>query len=136
RNAVSAAELDLEARLHRRPDAQEIANEIGVTAERVTLVQGLSPTSSLNTPVGDGGIERGELIRDPNLKPMEEVVEALEQSRTIAAALASLTSEEALTLKLRYGLFDGVTMGTEAIAQELGVSRARVTQLERRGIAK
>ena len=91
---------------------------------------------SLNQAVGDDGDgELGDLFADPDaVDPAEEAGGALRRG-SVRAALQALPENERRVLELRFG-FAGEQQTLDAIAQELGLSRERIRQLEQAGLAQ
>jgi len=130
--AVRRADTALTTRLGRRPTEHEIAGELGLT--RAQIVQALSagqPVSSLDESAGDEGqAVIADLIADPvAVDPLQPLVEADSKS-ALAETLDAMTERRRLVIELRFGLTDGVSRTVEAVAQELGVTRERVRQIE------
>jgi RNA polymerase primary sigma factor len=131
---VRRTETTLAARFGRRPSVGEIGDELGLSAEHVLEAQAAGqPVSSLDESVGE---ERSsaELIADPNaIDPLQPLVEEA-TGDALAATLAQLPERDRRVLELRFGLDDGVAMTADAVAQELGVTRERVRQIELRAL--
>jgi RNA polymerase primary sigma factor len=131
---VRRTENALSAQLGRRPSAGEIAGELGLSAEQVLDAQAAAqPVSSLDESVGE---ERSsaELLADPNaVDPLQPLVEEA-TGAALTATLEQLPERDRLVLELRFGLDDGVPHTVEAVAQELGVTRERVRQIELRAL--
>jgi len=91
---------------------------------------------SLNQAVGDDGDgELGDLFADPDaVDPAEEAGDAVRRG-SVRAALQALPENERRVLELRFG-FAGEQQTLDAIAQELGLSRERIRQLEQAGLAQ
>ena len=91
---------------------------------------------SLNQAVGDDGDgELGDLFADPEaVDPAEEAGDAVRRS-SVRAALQALPENERRVLELRFG-FAGEQRTLDAVAQELGLSRERIRQLEQAGLAQ
>ena len=126
-------ESELAGRLGRDPNSEEIAAELGVSAEAVEdLAATLVPVRSLNALApGLDDVELEDLIRDESAVDPGDSVETMERSRTVARLLANLTARERQVIDWRYGLSDGsepATLGE--IGQRLGLSRERVRQIE------
>jgi RNA polymerase primary sigma factor len=91
---------------------------------------------SLNQAVGDDGDgELGDLFADPDaVDPAEEAGDAVRRG-SVRAALQALPESERRVIELRFG-FAGEQQTLDAIAQELGLSRERIRQLEQAGLAQ
>jgi len=127
----------LEAKHGREATNEELAEEAGLELRHVEEALGAVEASvSLNQAVGnDGSGELGDLFADPAaVDPAEEAGEALRRE-AVRAALRKLPDKERRILELRFG-FDGEQQPLETIGQELGLTRERVRQLEREGLAQ
>ena len=60
--AVRAAQASLKAELGRDPRPEEIAEEAGVTADKVELALSVADTVSLEQPIGEDGAQLGDFI--------------------------------------------------------------------------
>jgi RNA polymerase primary sigma factor len=131
---IRRTETTLAARLGRRPSAGEIGDELEISAEQVLEAQAAAhPVSSLDEPVGEER-SHAELLADPNaVDPLEPLVEEA-TGDALTATLEQLPERDRRVLELRFGLDDGVPRTVEAIAQELGVTRERVRQIELRAL--
>jgi RNA polymerase primary sigma factor len=128
---------EFEAEHGREPSQEELATMSGYEEQHVEEALGAVEASvSLNQSVGeDGGGELGDLFADRDaLDPAEEAGEALRR-QSVRTALRTLPEQERRVLELRFG-FDGEQQTIDAIASEVGVSRERVRQLERQGLAE
>jgi len=125
----------LAQKLNREPKLEEIAEESGFTALRVSeLLELVEDSLSLETPVGDGESLYGDLLQDT--KSAEPDVETAERLRAqeLAVALESLNPRMRHVLGRRFGL-DGVAPETlEEVGAGLGITRERVRQLESRAL--
>ncbi len=84
---------------------------------------------SLNTPVGEEGIERGDFIPgDPGL---DEQLDPLFQSEEVWKYLNRLSVRDRRVLQLRFGIGDDRDRTLAETGEVLGVSRERVRQLEK-----
>lgn len=89
----------------------------------------LRPVVSLETPVGEGASELGELLPDPSVEDPSEAVARSDARYRLAEALAALPERERTVLCGRTG-FDGRPQSLTTIGKSLGVSRERARQLE------
>ncbi|WP_233160392.1 sigma factor-like helix-turn-helix DNA-binding protein [Actinophytocola xanthii] len=76
------------------------------------------------------------MVTDGEEGEVGEVVARAALAVDVRGALASLPPREALVLTRRYGLDDGAPHTLLEIGEEIGVSRERVRQLERNGLAR
>jgi RNA polymerase primary sigma factor len=109
----------------REPTAEEIAAEMGTTADKVREIRKISqePTS-LHMPVGDeGDAQLGDFIEDKDsVSPADEVGEIAQQEE-LAGVLELLTQRERQVLELRFGLKGEHPRTLEEVGQKFGVTR-------------
>src|SRR4029453_11226482 len=121
----------------REPTEAELAAMSGYEEQHVVEALGAVEASvSLNQAVGDDGDgELGDLFADPDaLDPSEEAGDLMPR-HAVRTALLELPERERRLLELRFG-FEGEQQSLDAIARELGVSRARARQLERQALGR
>jgi RNA polymerase primary sigma factor len=128
----------LEQANERKPTAKEIASEMGIEPSRVEWLQELARRPvSLEKPVGeeeDG--ELGDLLVDQDAEaPSEAAYRSLLKDQ-LEDVLDTLSSREALVLRLRYGLIDGRSYTLEEVGQKLDVTRERIRQIEAKALRK
>ena len=137
-NQVGAVRRTLERRLGREPEMFEIAEEMGLTTERVLdLIRYGRDHVSLDAPVEEGGdTALGDLIaREPMPGPDEVYLDAEEHAR-LEALLDQLDERSADVVRRRYGLVDGRQAKLADIGALWGITAERVRQIERHAIAK
>jgi RNA polymerase primary sigma factor len=122
----------LRSELGRRPSNEEIGLEMGLDADKVVwLLEIAREPVSLETPIGEGDTELGELIEDTTVEsPMAAAARSLMKDE-VQAVLETLTARERRVLQLRFGLQDGEQRTLEEVARRLGLGRETVRQLER-----
>ncbi|HYW25812.1 MAG TPA: sigma-70 family RNA polymerase sigma factor, partial [Terriglobales bacterium] len=127
----------LRSELGRRPTNAEIGLEMGLESEKVAwLLEIAREPVSLETPIGDGDTELGELIEDTSVEsPMVAAARSLMKDE-VQAVLETLTARERRVLQLRFGLLDGEQRTLEEVARRLGLGRETVRQLERTAMAR
>jgi len=112
--------------LGREPVPEELADELGTTAERVDRLTRLSrPALPLD------GLEPEQ----PGASPADEVVLAALRV-DLYAMLARLNARERRVLRLRFGLVDGRRCSLEEIGRRLGLSRERIRQIEKEALTR
>ncbi len=126
----------LEPQLGRTPTHEELAEASGLELKHVEEALGVVEARvSLNQRVGDeDGAELGDLFADDDADDPRELAEESLRRRALRLALFELPERERRVLELRYGI-DGEPRSLEAIGAELSLSRERIRQLERHGLA-
>lgn len=120
---------------------EEIAKFMNIDEEDVKILRrAFNDSLSLYEPLG--GAEREEdsmlinFIEDENASVSKELFDA-ELNMTIREKMNNvLTSKEKFVIERRFGFYDGNCLTLEQVGQELGVSRERVRQIEKRVIGK
>ena len=135
---LRAAELRLRQSKGGDPTDEEVADEVGLTAQRVREVRdAMQELVSLDRPIGeDGDATMGDLIADAaGIDPAETALEgdALGQ---IDAALRALDDRERIILVLRFGLHGEEPQTLEQIGEHFGLTRERIRQMQNRALAK
>ncbi len=134
---MRAAEGRLRQRTGLDPSDEEIANELGTTAQKVREVRSvMREFVSLDRPVGeDGSGSMGDLIADREQDPARDAQES-DALRRIKVALDGLEDREQEILTLRFGLDGGDPMTLEAIGDAFGLTRERIRQMQNRALHK
>jgi RNA polymerase sigma factor (sigma-70 family) len=122
--------------LGRAPTGAELAQETGIDPKAAAAVLAADqPALSLSAPVGDGGLELGEVLRSGADGP-DSVATAHAFHAQLDALVGQLPAVEQKVLTVRFGL-DGRPPGTLSdVAEELGVSRQRARQIETRALRR
>jgi RNA polymerase primary sigma factor len=132
---VSRARRTLGQKLNRDPSVEEIAEESGLTPQKVTqLLELVQDHVSLDTPVGDGESVMSDLIEDENAVAPDVVNSDRSRSAELAVAMLQLNPRQQRVLTERYGLADGKPKTLEEVGKILGITRERVRQLETRAL--
>jgi len=137
-NKLARVQRQLLQDLGREPTPEELARELDMTPEKVVEVQkyGREPIS-LSTPLGeDGDSEFGDLIEDVEAVSPVDASVARARNEEIERLLAGLTEREAIVIKSRYGLTDGISKTLDQIGEDLGVTRERIRQIEAKTMSK
>jgi RNA polymerase primary sigma factor len=125
--------------LGREPTEDEIAEEMGVTPERVREIIAIARDPvSLEMPVGaEDDAHLGDFIED-KLAPAPLEVASLAMLRLeVEHVLGTLTPRERRVLQLRFGLAEGGQQRTlEEVGKRLGVTRERIRQIEAKALRK
>ena len=120
------------------PSAEEIADEMGVTVEKVREIMRVAQEPvSLETPIGEEEDSHlGDFIPDEDaLVPAEAAYHTLLREQ-LGDVLGTLTPREAKVLRLRFGLEDGRPRTLEEVGKEFNVTRERIRQIEAKALRK
>ena len=135
-NKLARTRRQLAQELNREPTAEEIADRLEITPERVAQIQKMAQDPvSLETPVGAGeDSQLGDFIEDRSIPDPSEVATSHSLQEQIRDVLSTLTDRERRVLELRFGLADGRVWTLEEIGSELHVTRERIRQIERKAL--
>ena len=134
---LSGTYVRLEGTLKRRPTTHELAAELGLSTAEVTELQRyLYEPTSLNQPIGDGGIELHDLIADPSAEAPDEVAAARVVPGGMHALLSTLDARERTVIELRYGLRRDRALSAAEVGRHLDLTRESIRQIEHRAMAK
>jgi RNA polymerase primary sigma factor len=116
--------------------AQAIAEEAGVTVDKVELALGVADTVSLEQPVGEDGAQLGDFIEDEDAVDPVRVTEEGDIANSLRRSISRLPDREGRILALRYGFLDGVPRTLEEIGEEFNLTRERIRQLEKLALCR
>lgn len=117
-----------------------LARELNVSLDVIETIDArLSARDcSVNEPFGENGDgEWQDLIADDRASPEEQATAELDaqtRSRWLAAAMRELPGREQIIIRKRHLAENGATL--EDLSHELGVSKERVRQLEKRALGR
>ncbi|MGA7730773.1 MAG: sigma-70 family RNA polymerase sigma factor [Chloroflexia bacterium] len=128
----------LQQKLGREPLADEIAEEMNISPDKVRQIVGASQqTVSLEMPIGEEeDASLGDIIEDRNTIAPAEAASQQILKEEVLDMLGGLTVRERRVIELRYGLEDGYNRTLAELGDELGVSRERVRQIEAEALTK
>src|SRR5215204_1923718 len=124
----------LSAELGREPTDEEVAGRLGWTVEKVRDVKGTLPdATSLDKPLvsEEDASELGNLVEDQASSDVSEAVVRDLEVHWLGEAIWRLPERHRRVLVKRYGLDEEETATLAQLAEELGVSKERVRQLQR-----
>lgn len=134
RHEVSAAWSQLAQEQGHAPSAAEIAARLGMDRDEVSEAMSTTPFNFASLDASDGTGPSNDLIGapDPGFEGVEDALEHAELMKRLRPAIAELSEEDRLILRMRFGENSTQSM----IAAELGVSQMsvsrRLTRITRR----
>lgn len=122
----------------REPTPEELATELGLTAERVREIYKIAQHPiSLQAEVGDGGESQfGDFLEDTTTESPAEATGYAILKDKMGEVLATLTDRERTVLIERFGLLDGKPKTLEEVGVRFKVTRERVRQIEAKALRK
>ncbi|MCR4466932.1 sigma-70 family RNA polymerase sigma factor [Burkholderia sp. SCN-KJ] len=128
--------LRFRQRTGRRATPAELAAETGLAEDKLRAVLALpAEPVSLDTPLPDADAGLVDLIEDQaSASPFEQLADT-RMRECVTSLLRSVTPAEADVLRRRFGLGGAEPDTYDAIAQDAGMSRERVRQIEKRALA-
>ena len=137
-NKLARIQRQLLQDLGREPTAEEIAEQMEVTTEKVREIQKISQEPvSLETPIGEEEDSHlGDFIEDSDaVVPLEKASFRLLQEQ-LESVLHTLDERSREVIRLRFGLDDGQPRTLEEVGKKFGVTRERIRQIESKTLSK
>ena len=122
----------------REPTPAEIAQEMGISEERVCEIQRIAQDPvSLESPIGEEEDSHlGDFVEDDKSITPSDSVAATMLKEQLLHVLDTLTPREEKVLRLRYGIDDGKPRTLEEVGHEFNVTRERIRQIEAKALRK
>jgi len=122
----------------REPTPEELANELGLTAERVREIYKIAQHPiSLQAEVGEGGESQfGDFLEDTGVESPAEATGYSILKDKMNEVLTTLTDRERIVLIQRFGLLDGKPKTLEEVGVAFNVTRERIRQIEAKALRK
>jgi RNA polymerase sigma factor for flagellar operon FliA len=138
-SAVKKAYLELESKLGRPPEAEEVAKKLGISVdEYYKILQSANMEVVLNFESfkeknrNEEGMDLLEYICDPDAKTPLSVLEESQIKEAIAKVIEELPEKEKLVLSLYY--WEEMTM--KEIGKVLNITESRVSQLHNQALLR
>jgi len=122
-------------KLGRLPFPEEIAREVGMSAEDVLEILGMEAEPiSLDTPIPDGDTQIKDLVEDKDApKPFDQVAES-DLRLKVTKGLATLPPRQETVLRFRFGIGIARDYTLEEVGENFGVTRERIRQIEQKAL--
>jgi RNA polymerase primary sigma factor len=123
--------------LEREPTTSEVAEDLGYRVEDIeNIMRAYRTHLSLDTPLRDDDVTQYlDLLENPNYIPYDDQIMKESLHQKVDDMLKHLSQREEQILRMRFG-FNGDTKTLEDIGKEIGLSRERVRQIEKRAKAR
>lgn len=137
-NRLVRVQRQLLQELGREPLPEEIAEEMGISVERVREIMKIAQEPvSLETPIGEEEDSHlGDFIEDQEAPSPADAASFSLLREQLEEVLETLTPREKKVLRLRFGLDDGRARTLEEVGQTFGVTRERIRQIEAKALRK
>jgi RNA polymerase primary sigma factor len=137
-NRVHRVQRQLVQQLERDPTIDELAEEVGMTAERVREIQRISlDLLSLDAPVGEEDDSYlADFIKDDGAEEPDDVATRQMLQNEVRNVLGELNEREKDVVIMRFGLDDEQPRTLEEVGRHFGVTRERIRQIESKTLAK
>ena len=140
KNKVRRAFRILEREFNRTPTSKEIAEETGLTIDKVKEMQELIRNEialSFETPLQeDTNCTLCEIIPDNEEFMPDAIVERKLLKEKLMELMEDLTLRQRQDLILKYGLEDGKERTSSEIGKEIGIGRKRIWAIEKKALEK
>ncbi|HEX6236609.1 MAG TPA: RNA polymerase sigma factor RpoD [Acidimicrobiales bacterium] len=137
-NRVHRVQRQMVQQLERDPTVDELAEAVGMTADRVREIQRISlDPLSLDSPVGEEDDSYlADFIKDDGAEePLDAATRQMLQDE-VRNVLGELNDREKDVVVMRFGLDDEQPRTLEEVGKHFGVTRERIRQIESKTLAK
>ena len=138
-NKINRASTELAAELGYQPSADQIAERVGTTADKVEdILEVAKAVVSLDAPLGgeDDDTSFGDMIPDSDENSPYKILLKKEMREIVKEIINTLEDREAKIISYRFGIDIEEPMTLEQIGEIFGVSKERIRQLEAKALRK
>jgi RNA polymerase primary sigma factor len=127
---------ELEKELNRTPTNEEIGKRLNTPAHKIEELRTISRDPvSLDLPIGkDGESALGDLLQDRTMNSLTDAVFEKNVRTETADVLKSLSPSEEKVVRMRFGIGFDREHTLEEIAQNFGLTRERIRQIESKAL--
>ena len=135
---VSRTARQLLQELGREPTTDEIAESLGITADKVREIMKIAQDPvSLETPIGEEEDSHlGDFVEDNDSPAPSDSASYSLLREQLCNILHTLTPREEQVIRLRFGLEDGRTRTLEEVGKQFQITRERIRQIEAKALRK
>ena len=136
-NKINKRSQQMAQALEREPTQAELAKDLGYGDEEINSIMRAYRTHlSLDSPLkDDDNTPYLDLLENQDFIPYDDQLMQESLNKKVEQLLEDLSEREAKILKMRFGFF-GEVKTLEEIGKEIGLSRERVRQIEKRAKLK
>jgi RNA polymerase primary sigma factor len=136
-NQMQTAETNLTKRLGRKPTDAELAEESGLTVEKIIAARKVAPEPvSIFEPVGEDNTTLGDFIEDTEAIAPFELIASKLNIEQLGHVLERLNDRERTIIEMRYGLGEREPATLDEVGRHFNVTRERIRQIEAKALAK
>jgi len=138
-NSVVKHANQLRSLLGREPDAMELAEEMGVPAQRIQELMGtaIGEESADEVLHDDGEFTLYDVIADDSAESPGDQMQTLLRNEMLQVWMDKLEKKERDVIRLRYGLgLDEEPWTLEMVGEQFGVTRERIRQIQVQALRK
>jgi RNA polymerase primary sigma factor len=130
--------LQMSEELGREPTDEELAEEVGLSASKVSQLKTVSiRPASLDAPISDDdSTEFGEIVGDMEAQTPFEKLRDQNLRDEVSDLLSVLDEREKKIIYSRFGLDGGKAKTLEEVGKKFGVTRERIRQLQNIALMK
>ena len=134
---MQTAEGNLTKRLGRKPSDEELAEESGLTVQKIREARKVAPEPvSIFEPIGDDNAMLGDFIEDLDAAAPFELIASKLNIENLRFVLERLTERERTVIEMRYGLNGSEPSTLDEVGRHFNVTRERIRQIEAKALAK
>jgi RNA polymerase primary sigma factor len=136
--SINRVQRQMVQELEREPTVDELADAVGMSADRVREIQRISlDLLSLDAPVGEEDDSYlADFIKDDGAEePLDAATRQMLQE-AVKEVLDELNEREKEVVVMRFGLDDEQARTLEEVGKQFGVTRERIRQIESKTLAK
>jgi len=134
---MHSAETNLTKRLGRKPTDDELAEESGLTPEKIREARKVAPEPvSIFEPVGEDNATIGDFIEDTEAAAPFDLIASKLNIENLKYVLERLNERERTIIEMRYGLDNREPATLDEVGKHFNVTRERIRQIEAKALAK
>jgi RNA polymerase primary sigma factor len=132
---------ELENRLGRRPDVEEMAEVMRLPMKKARIIyETVNVLGSVKDNQQTGGDDEDQILEgvvcgDSSMRPEDELVESEEEEKALCL-LDRISPREAEVLRLHYGLDGNSPTAFKEIGEKMGLTRERIRQIYHEALTK